>query len=99
MPAKDSRKVASPRKTAKYYQDNPDARKKKAEYQKSYDQKQSVKDKKVERRSERRERGIDGPNDKNSKKPVAKKDMSHTKSGKLVAENKSTNRARNRGKK
>lgn len=89
----------APRKTAKYYQENPEARKKKAEYQKDYDKKQSVKDKKVERRAERRDRGIDGPNDKNSKKPVANKDMSHTKSGKLVAEDPSTNRARNRGNK
>lgn len=85
--------------TADYYQKNPDARKKKAEYMEEYDKKQSVKDKKVERRKERRDRGIDGPNDKNSHKPVAKKDMSHTKNGKLVAEDPSTNRARNRGKK
>lgn len=90
----------APRKsTAEYYQKNPEARKNKAEYQKKYSQKQSEKDKKVERRKERRDRGIDGPNDKNSHKPVAKKDMSHTKDGKLVAEDPSTNRARNRGKK
>lgn len=86
----DNRKVDSPRKTAKYYQDNPDARAKKAEYMKEYDQKQSVKDKKVERRTERRKRGIDGKGGD---------DLSHTKDGKLVLEDPSTNRARNRGKK
>lgn len=95
----DNRKASKPKSTAKYYQDNPEARKKKAEYQKDYDQKQSVKDKKVERRKERRDRGIDGPNDTNSHKPVAKKDMSHTKDGRLVPEEPSKNRARNRGKK
>lgn len=86
----DNRKVAKPRKTAKYYQDNPDARNKKAEYMKDYDKKESVKDKKAERRTERRKRGIDGKGGP---------DMSHTKEGKLVAEDPSTNRARNRGKK
>lgn len=90
MPAKDNRKVSSPKKTAKYYQSNPDARKKKAEYMEEYDKKESVKDKKVERRKERRQRGIDGKGGP---------DMSHTKDGRLVAEDPSKNRARNRGKK
>lgn len=84
------RKSAAPKKTAKYYRDNPEAYKKKLKY--DTESNKSEKDTKYrsELRQERRKRGVDGKGGK---------DMSHTKSGKLVPEDPSKNRARNRGKK
>ena len=84
------RKTASPRKTAQYYRDNPDAKAKKSSTDKKVNAKPEQKEKRRELAAERRKRGVMGKGGK---------DMSHTKDGKIVAENPSTNRARNRGKK
>lgn len=82
--------MAEKRKSAKYYAENPEARKKKNDYQKEYNKKPEEVDRRVELNRERRKRGIYGKGGP---------DMSHTKDGKIVAEDPSTNRARNRGKK
>jgi hypothetical protein len=73
-------------KSARYYASNPEARAKKNAYQRKLNQKPSVKNKSEERWTERRKRGIAGKGGP---------DLSHTKSGKMVLENKSKNRARN----
>ena len=83
-------KSKNPKESAKYYRDNPEARKKKAEYDTKFNKKPEQEKKRAELKKERRERGIDGKGGP---------DMSHTKDGRIVAENPSTNRARNRGKK
>jgi hypothetical protein len=83
-------KAKNPRKTAQYYRDNPEAREKKDDYNKKYNRKEDQMDKRRELSRERYKRGIDGKGGD---------DMSHTKDGKIVAEDPSTNRARNRGKK
>lgn len=74
-------------KTAKYYASNPEANKKKIEYMKEYNKQPD----KVKYRSElnkaNRDAGTYGNKDG--------KDKSHTKSGKLVNESQSKNRARN----
>jgi hypothetical protein len=84
------RKAAKPKKTAQYYKDNPEAYKKKLKY--DTEDNKSEKDKKYrsELNQERRKRGVYGKGGD---------DMSHTKDGKIVSEDPSTNRARNRGKK
>jgi len=74
-------------RSAKYYAANPDARKKKQAYDKKYHSTDERKD----YRAKYRKAGTYGNKDG--------KDMSHTKKGKLVKENQSKNRARNRGKK
>jgi hypothetical protein len=84
------RKVASPRRSAKYYRDNPEARAKKKSYDTKFNEKPEQRAKRSELTTERRKRGIAGKGGK---------DMSHTRDGRIVAENPSTNRARNRGKK
>jgi hypothetical protein len=84
------RKAANPKKTAQYYRDNPEAREKKNEYNKEFNKKPEQRAKRSELTTERRKRGIDGKGGN---------DMSHTKDGKIVSEDPSTNRARNRGKK
>ncbi len=84
------RKVANPRRSAKYYRDNPEARKKKDEYQKEYNARPANKAKRRELAKERRKRGIMGKGGN---------DVSHTRNGGTTMENPSTNRARNRGKK
>ena len=75
-------------KTKKYnpYKKNPKLRAKKNAYQRKYNKKTSVKKASQERWSERRRRGIAGKGGK---------DLSHTKSGKMVLESKTKNRARN----
>jgi hypothetical protein len=78
--------MASRRKTARYYAENPEARKKRNAYQRKYNKKPSVKKASEERWSERRKRGIDGKGGK---------DLSHTKDGRMVLEDRSRNRARN----
>lgn len=83
-------KAKNPKETAQYYRDNPEAKKKKDAYNKEYNKKPEQKAKRVELVTERRKRGIDGKGGD---------DLSHTKDGKLVREDPSTNRARNRGKK
>ena len=73
---------------AKYnpYKKNPKLRKKKNAYQRKYNKKPAVKKASEERWSERRKRGIAGKGGK---------DLSHTKSGKMVLESRSKNRSRN----
>lgn len=74
-------------KTAKYYADNPDARKKKLEYQKEYNKKPSEVAKRSELNTYNREKGTYGNGDG--------LDASH-KNGKIVKmEKASKNRARN----
>lgn len=74
-------------KSARYFQDNPEARKKKNEYNKKYHQKASRRKYRSALNKANRKAGTYGNSDN--------KDMSHTKSGKLVKENQSTNRSRN----
>ena len=68
------------------YKKNPKLRAKKNAYQRKYNKKKKVKKASEERWSERRRRGIAGKGGK---------DLSHTKSGKMVLESASKNRARN----
>lgn len=84
------RKTSKPKESAKYYRDHPEARKKKADYDTEFNKKPEQEKKRAELKKERRERGIDGKGGP---------DMSHTKDGRIVAEDPSKNRARNRGKK
>jgi hypothetical protein len=73
-------------KSAKYYAANPEAAAKKAAYQRKLNKKPAVKKASEERWTERRKRGIAGKGGK---------DLSHTKSGKMVLESPKRNRARN----
>jgi hypothetical protein len=84
------RKVANPRKSARFYQANPKAKAVKAKTDKAFNSKPEQKDKRAELARARRAKGVMGKSGK---------DMSHTKDGRLVPENPSANRARNRGKK
>lgn len=84
------RKVSNPKRTAQYYRDHPEAREKKAQTDKEFNAKPEQRKKRTELTTERRKRGIDGKGGD---------DLSHTKDGRLVKEDPSTNRARNRGKK
>lgn len=83
-------KVTKPRATARYYRTNAKARAKKAETDKEVNARPGQQAKRRELALERRDRGIMGKGGK---------DLSHTKDGRLVRENASANRARNRGKK
>lgn len=83
-------KVKNPKRSAKYYRENADARKKKAAYDTKYQSDPAEKKAKRERAKFRRDKGVMGKGGK---------DASHTKSGRMVLENASKNRARNRGKK
>jgi hypothetical protein len=74
------------RKTAKYYAENPEARKKHVEYQKKLNKKPSEVKRRVELNKVNRKSGTYGNGDG--------LDMSHTKKGKIVKEKASTNRAR-----
>jgi len=74
-------------KSAVYFQKNPDARKKKNAYNTSYHATPERKKYRVRLNKANRQAGTYGNGDG--------KDMSHTKSGKLVKENQSDNRARN----
>ena len=74
------------KKSAKYYAANPEAAAKKAAYQRKLNKKPAVKNASEERWSERRRRGIAGKGGD---------DLSHTKSGRMVLESPSKNRARN----
>ena len=73
------------RKTAQYYRNNPEARAKKAEYDTAYHSTPSRKKYRRKLAKARRKAGVMGKGGK---------DMSHTKSGKLVREDASANRAR-----
>jgi hypothetical protein len=85
-----SPRVKNPRRTARYYRDNPEARAVKAAYDKKYNARPEEKKDRAEHNAARRKRGVYGKGGN---------DMSRTKSGGFVSENPSTNRARNRGKK
>jgi hypothetical protein len=74
-------------KSAKYFASNPEARKKKNEYNKEYHSSPSRIKYREELNEANRKSGTYGNKDG--------KDKSHTKSGKLVSEKASTNRARN----
>jgi len=70
-----------------YYKANPEAYKKKIDYETKRRKLKKVKDAYNERRRFKRKKGIEGK--------MGNNDVSHTKSGKLVLENKHTNRKRN----
>jgi hypothetical protein len=70
--------------TAKYYAANPEARKKRLEYQAEYNKKPDQLKKRIELNRENRERGTYGNGDK--------LDVSHKKGGKTVLESASKNR-------
>lgn len=72
-------------KSSKYFAANPEARKKKNEYNKEYHATPERKKYRAELNRENRRRGVKGDG----------KDMSHTKSGKMVLESESKNRSRN----
>lgn len=74
-------------KSAIYFQNNPEARKKKDDYNTKYHSTTERKKYRVKLNKANRNAGTYGNGDG--------KDMSHTKSGKLVKESASTNRARN----
>lgn len=84
------RKVANPRRSAKYYRDNPEARAKKYKYDTEYGKKPAERKDRAEHNRARRKAGVYGKGGG---------DMSRTKNGGFVRENPSTNRARNRSKK
>lgn len=71
-------------RSAKYYRDNPEARKKKNAYQKKFNKKRSQIEKRVELNRENRKRGTYGNGDK--------LDVSHMSNGKTRLEHQSKNR-------
>jgi hypothetical protein len=73
--------------SAKYYRDNPDARRKKAETDKRVNARPEQRKKRNELKRARRSAANRGVN-------LRGKDMSHTKSGRIVPEDSSRNRAR-----
>lgn len=78
------------KKTARYYKDNPEARKKKNEFNTRYHATPERRKYRSALVKERRKKGIYGKGGP---------DVSHKKDGSTTLENPSTNRARNRGKK
>lgn len=84
------RPVANPKKSAANYRKNPRSAAKKAAYDKKFMDTPARRAYKAELDAERRKRGIRGKGGG---------DLSHTRDGRLVRENASKNRARNRGKK
>jgi len=78
-------------KTSKYYKENPEAAEKRREYQREYNKSTERKKYRAMLNKYNRDQGTYGNGDG--------LDASHTKSGKLVFEKASANRARNRGKK
>lgn len=78
--------VKNKRRTAAFYASNPEARKKKAAYDKKYHSTPERRKYRAELSRERRARGIDGRGGN---------DLSHTASGGFTRESPSTNRARN----
>ena len=77
-------------RTQTYYDKNPAANKKRLEYQKKLNATQKEKDRRVELNRLNREAQAKGVGKKGDGK-----DMSHTRSGKVVLEKAKTNRARN----
>jgi len=80
-------------KSAKYYADNPEARAKKKAYDKKNNARPEERAKRAELNREARSRGVYG------KREQMGQDLSHTKSGDMVLESTSKNRARNGAKK
>jgi hypothetical protein len=80
------RKAKNPGKSARYYRDNPEARARKNAYQRKRNKSEENREYRSELNAERRRRGVYGRGGD---------DMSHTKSGKIVAESPKKNRARN----
>lgn len=80
------KQVANKRRTAAFYAKNPEARKKKASYDKRYHSTEERRKYRAELSAERRARGIDGKGGR---------DLSHAAGGGFKRENPSTNRARN----
>ena len=76
-------------RTSEYYKKNPEARKKRLEYQKEYNKRPGQKAKRAELNRIDREKDTYGNGDK--------KDVSHRKNGSTFLECQSKNRARNRG--
>ena len=74
-------------RSAKYFQNNKEAREKKNEYNKKYHSTEERKEYRAGLNKANKEAGTYGNKDG--------KDRSHTKSGKLVSESQSKNRARN----
>ena len=74
-------------RSAKYFQNNPEAREKKNAYNKEYHSTEERKSYRASLNKANKEAGTYGNKDG--------KDKSHTKSGKLVSESQSKNRARN----
>jgi len=72
-------------KSAKYYSENKSAREKKNAYQREYNKSEEAKKHRAECNKARKELGL---------KKGDPRDASHTKNGKIVAEHKKTNRAR-----
>ena len=72
-------------KTAKYYRENPEAREKRNAYQRAYNKTEEAKKHRAECNAGRKELGL---------KKGDKRDASHTKSGKMVAEDRVKNRSR-----
>jgi hypothetical protein len=79
------------KKTAKYYKENPKAKKKKAEYQSKFNKSEKQRKNRAELNRENRRRGTYGNGDG--------MDVSHKKDGSTILEKQTANRARNRGKK
>ena len=75
------------RKTMDFYRKNPEAYAKKKKYENERRKQPEVRAKYNERRRFKRKHGLEGK--------MGNRDVSHTKSGKLVLENRSTNRRRN----
>lgn len=82
-------RAKNPKRSAQYYRDNPEARKKKAEYDTKYHDTPARRKYRAELAQERRDRGIMGKGGK---------DVSHKKDGSTTLESPSKNRAR-KGKK
>lgn len=80
------RRASNPGKSARYYRDNPEARAKKNAAQRKRNKTAKNRKYRAELNAERRRRGVYGKGGS---------DMSHTQSGKLVAESPKKNRARN----
>ena len=80
------RRSKNPGRSARYYAANPEARRKKNAAQRKRNKTAANRKYRSELNAERRRRGVYGKGGA---------DMSHTKSGKLVAESPKKNRARN----
>lgn len=73
-------------KTSQFYKDNPKAAEVRREYQRKYNKKSGQSEYRAECNKARKDLGL---------KKGDKRDASHTKSGKIVAEHRSSNRGRN----